>query len=244
MRYLPQRLSVLLCSPPSCLGLRLEVPRQSCQRRTAPCAPADGLNLMTHASYSTPSPPRVVGRCRLARLTSLCLPRTPRLTLANPCCADSSKAKAAKAAKAVKKGVFKKQLKPRYSVVFHRPKTLKKARDPKYPRIRCVDGLLLDHSAARVHVGRASAVIFGHHTGRVQPLTPCELCRCSAPSAQKLDEFAVVKFPLTTESAMKKIEDNNTLVSCLTRALRHTAVIKAERHDTDMFFLRVTQLRC
>ena len=35
---------------------------------------------------------------------------------------------------------------------------------------------------------------------------------CSAPSAQKLDEFAVVKFPLTTESAMKKIEDNNTLV--------------------------------
>ena len=36
----------------------------------------------------------------------------------------------------------------------------------------------------------------------------------SAPSAQKLDEFAVVKFPLTTESAMKKIEDNNTLVRC------------------------------
>merc|ERR1719438_101039 len=28
----------------------------------------------------------------------------------------------------------------------------------------------------------------------------------------KLDQFKIVKFPLTTESAMKKIEDNNTLV--------------------------------
>ena len=37
---------------------------------------------------------------------------------------------------------------------------------------------------------------------------------CSAPSAQKLDHFQIIKFPLTTESAMKKIEDNNTLVSC------------------------------
>jgi len=28
----------------------------------------------------------------------------------------------------------------------------------------------------------------------------------------RLDEHAVLKYPLTTESAMKKIEDNNTLV--------------------------------
>jgi hypothetical protein len=35
---------------------------------------------------------------------------------------------------------------------------------------------------------------------------------CSAPSRQRLDEHAVIKYPLTTESAMKKIEDNNTLV--------------------------------
>lgn len=27
-----------------------------------------------------------------------------------------------------------------------------------------------------------------------------------------MDQFSIVKFPLTTESAMKKIEDNNTLV--------------------------------
>lgn len=28
----------------------------------------------------------------------------------------------------------------------------------------------------------------------------------------RLDEFSVLRFPLTTESAMKKIEENNTLV--------------------------------
>ena len=49
---------------------------------------------------------------------------------------DGGKAKAQKALKAVKKGTFKKERKPRYSVVFHRPKTLKRSRDPKYPRVR------------------------------------------------------------------------------------------------------------
>ena len=47
-----------------------------------------------------------------------------------------AKALAQKAAKAVKKGIQKKQRKPRFSVVFHRPKTLKRTRDPKYSRIR------------------------------------------------------------------------------------------------------------
>ena len=28
----------------------------------------------------------------------------------------------------------------------------------------------------------------------------------------RLDHFAIIKYPLTTESAMKKIEDHNTLV--------------------------------
>ena len=41
-----------------------------------------------------------------------------------------------------------------------------------------------------------------------QPLYP----RKSTHSNNKLDQFAVVKHPLTSESAMKKIEDNNTLV--------------------------------
>ena len=36
--------------------------------------------------------------------------------------------------------------------------------------------------------------------------------RKSVPSLNKMDKYRVIKFPLTTESAMKKIEDNNTLV--------------------------------
>merc|ERR1719447_232892 len=34
----------------------------------------------------------------------------------------------------------------------------------------------------------------------------------STPKTNRLDQFAIIKHPLTTESAMKKIEDNNTLV--------------------------------
>ncbi|CAN6463479.1 unnamed protein product [Victoria cruziana] len=82
------------------------------------------------------------------------------------------KAQALKAVKAVKCGSFtlqKKSKKIRTSVTFHRPKTLKKERHPKYPR-------------------------------------------SSAPSRNKLDQYEILKHPLTTESAMKKIEDNNTLV--------------------------------
>uniref|UniRef100_A0A804ULN6 Large ribosomal subunit protein uL23 N-terminal domain-containing protein n=2 Tax=Zea mays TaxID=4577 RepID=A0A804ULN6_MAIZE len=77
---------------------------------------------------------------------------------------------ALKVVKAVKSGPGKKKTKKiRTSVTFHRPKTLKKARDPKYLRIST--------------------------TGR-----------------NNLDQYQILKYPLTTESAMKKIEDNNTLV--------------------------------
>ncbi|EFJ09823.1 hypothetical protein SELMODRAFT_271663 [Selaginella moellendorffii] len=81
-----------------------------------------------------------------------------------------AKSKAAKAAKAVKNPAPKiRRRRVRTSVTFHRPKTLKQARAPKYPRL-------------------------------------------SAPNREKLDHYKVLKYPLTTESAMKKIEDNNTLV--------------------------------
>ncbi|XP_072506436.1 large ribosomal subunit protein uL23-like [Notamacropus eugenii] len=36
--------------------------------------------------------------------------------------------------------------------------------------------------------------------------------RKSAPWRNKLDHYAIIKFPLTTESTLKKTEDNNTLV--------------------------------
>jgi hypothetical protein len=44
------------------------------------------------------------------------------------------------------------------------------------------------------------------------PSTPLTKTKNSAAGVQKLDHYAVLKSPLTTESAMKKIEDNNTLV--------------------------------
>jgi hypothetical protein len=44
-------------------------------------------------------------------------------------------------------------------------------------------------------------------------LRAISVCTCSAVGLEKLDQYAVLKCPLTTESAMKKIEDNNTLVS-------------------------------
>ncbi|TYZ63175.1 hypothetical protein PybrP1_004824 [[Pythium] brassicae (nom. inval.)] len=36
--------------------------------------------------------------------------------------------------------------------------------------------------------------------------------RKAVPTRTKLDKYRIIKSPLTTESAMKKIEDNNTLV--------------------------------
>ncbi|CAM9320795.1 unnamed protein product, partial [Phaeothamnion confervicola] len=36
--------------------------------------------------------------------------------------------------------------------------------------------------------------------------------RKAAPALSKMDKYRTIKYPLTTESAMKKIEDNNTLV--------------------------------
>jgi large subunit ribosomal protein L23Ae len=43
------------------------------------------------------------------------------------------------------------------------------------------------------------------------PRTP-KYQRRSVARRNKLDQFAIIKYPLTTESAMKKIEDHNTLV--------------------------------
>lgn len=73
--------------------------------------------------------------------------------------ATGSKAQAAKAAKALKKGVVKKKTrKIRTSVTFHRPKTLKRSRDPKYPRLSAPRPDKLDH----YQVWRAPAAAAGH----------------------------------------------------------------------------------
>merc|ERR1712086_1193694 len=86
--------------------------------------------------------------------------------------APKAKAEAEKAKGAAKKlagADNKKTVAKRYKTKFHRPKTLRLLRNPKYSRK-------------------------------------------SVPKVNPLDSYAILKYPLTTESAMKKIEDNNTLV--------------------------------
>ncbi|CCL99478.1 uncharacterized protein FIBRA_01496 [Fibroporia radiculosa] len=87
-----------------------------------------------------------------------------------PAKASSKDAKAKAAKKAALAGTHAHGArKTRFSVSFRRPKTLRLARDPKYPRK-------------------------------------------SIPHAPRMDQFRTIVSPLNTESAMKKIEDNNTLV--------------------------------
>lgn len=57
---------------------------------------------------------------------------------------------------------------------------------------------------------RTSATFRRPHT-KVLPRNP-KFTRNSVPKRSALDKFSIIKYPLTTESAMKKIEDNNTLV--------------------------------
>ncbi|XP_067886470.1 large ribosomal subunit protein uL23-like [Heterodontus francisci] len=68
----------------------------------------------------------------------------------------------------------------------------------------CIKGQIVYHCGPKV---------------RRQPKYP----RKSAPRRNKLDHYAIIKFPLTTESAMKKFEDNNTLVFIVD--------IKANKHQ-------------
>ena len=56
-----------------------------------------------------------------------------------------------------------------------------------------------------------TSVTFHRPTTLIRARDPA-YARKAVPAAQRLDHYAILKYPLTTESAMKKIEDNNTLV--------------------------------
>jgi len=57
---------------------------------------------------------------------------------------------------------------------------------------------------------RTSVTFRRPHTLRL-PRKPKYPRKC-IPKANRMDQYSTIKYPLTTESAMKKIEDNNTLV--------------------------------
>jgi large subunit ribosomal protein L23Ae len=91
--------------------------------------------------------------------------------------------KAQRIQKKIVKGTHGTRIKKvRTSVHFHRPRTFRPARNPKYPRK-------------------------------------------SIPKRSRMDAHNIIKHPLTTESAMKKIEDNNTLVFIVN--------IKANKHQVN-----------
>merc|ERR1712083_491376 len=62
----------------------------------------------------------------------------------------------------------------------------------------------------RVKKVRTSVKFYRPHTYR--PARAPKYPRKSTPKRNKMDAYNIIKHPLTTESAMKKIEDNNTLV--------------------------------
>ena len=105
-------------------------------------------------------------------------------------------AKAAAAAAAVKAGTGKKLVKRRTKVHFYKPKSFKPPSDPKYARKSVPSRVKMDKRGP----GSAEA-------------TDARFPPPAAPlDAARPPRYRVIKYPLTTESAMKKIEDNNTLV--------------------------------
>ena len=58
----------------------------------------------------------------------------------------------------------------------------------------------------------------------------------------RLDAFSIVKYPLTTESAMKKIEDNNTLVFIVDKRANKPLVKQAVKSLYDVDIAKVNTL--
>lgn len=61
-------------------------------------------------------------------------------------------------------------------------------------------------------------------------------------ASSRLDRFSIVKFPLTTESAMKKIEDNNTLVFIVDKRANKPQVKQAVKKLYDIDVAKVNTL--
>jgi len=117
--------------------------------------------------------------------------------------AAAPEVKAKKAAKALAQGTkAKKTTKIHYKTKFHRPKTLRLLRNPKYSRR-------------------------------------------SVPRENKLDQYQILKYPLTTESAMKKIEENNTLVFIVDTRANKRQITEAVRRMYEIKTAKVnTLIRC
>ncbi|KAG0252632.1 60S ribosomal protein L25 [Mortierella polycephala] len=66
--------------------------------------------------------------------------------------------------------------------------------------------------------------------------------RKSVPHAPRLDQYKVLKTPLNTESAMKKIEENNTLVFIVDVKANKRQIVQAMKKMYDVTALKVNTL--
>merc|ERR1712083_181932 len=71
----------------------------------------------------------------------------------------------------------------------------------------------------RVKKVRTSVKFYRPHTFKA-PRTP-KYPRKSTPKRSSMDAYSIIKHPLTTESAMKKIEDNTLVFICNIKANKH-----------------------
>jgi len=64
----------------------------------------------------------------------------------------------------------------------------------------------------------------------------------SVPGRNKVDKFSIVRYPLTTESAMKKIEDDNTLVFIVDDKANKTMIKQAVKKLYNISVIKVNTL--
>ena len=84
-----------------------------------------------------------------------------------------------------------------------------------------------------------------HRPKTLQLLRNPKFSRKSVPKVNPLDQYAILKYPLTTESAMKKIEDNNTLVFIVDTRANKRQITDAVRRMYEIKTAKVnTLIRC
>eukprot|EP00252_Welwitschia_mirabilis_P019027 TRINITY_DN4298_c0_g1_i1.p1 TRINITY_DN4298_c0_g1~~TRINITY_DN4298_c0_g1_i1.p1 ORF type:complete len:155 (-),score=26.44 TRINITY_DN4298_c0_g1_i1:234-698(-) len=92
------------------------------------------------------------------------------------------------------------------------PKGSAKKPDPKAQAAKAAKAVKAGATSLKRKTKKVrTSVIFRRPKTQRLPRNP-KYPRLSAPRRNKLDQYQILKYPLTTESAMKKIEDNNTLV--------------------------------
>lgn len=119
--------------------------------------------------------------------------------------------------------------KPAASALFEKKEqapAASKAGDKKAPAKKGKDAPVQAKAKAKALAARKKVIKGTHGTRRKKVRTTVQFRRPktlslprnpkyprkSVPRRTRLDQFSIIKHPLTTESAMKKIEDNNTLV--------------------------------